>query len=347
MARLFYTLLLFLLSGAPLLGQPIEVTGFQFDRMGFYAIGWSPKSYFAYGILLPSGEDLLWRWFIQDLVEDTIKYESLPVSLGEKKNPLELWRANPQWQAQLTRFGVTPQKEYTTGGQTFQQGADDYQIFYSLDRSESFEYPQGQTRRIEVEVVRNGTSAKIVYSYSPKEGESQVEDLILKGYVLSPYEKRVALVALEQEEQVRRLPRWSYRVIGAHLTLGFKPIKQQESSSTEAVYNGQYYVLRGLLKEGADPDAKDTRGYSLLFLAARLGHTQIIQLLLTQGGQVDNFQDDRGQSAFHYVAQRGSRNLITEFLKRGADPELKNNQGQSPKDLALSRQDPTITALFD
>jgi hypothetical protein len=146
--------------------------------MALYAIGWSEKSAFAYGVLTPGEKgSSYWQWFILDLVEDKFLYNSPRWTLLEGQSPSELWELHPEWYSQLVRFGITPMNEFQAGGQTFQQGGDSYRMAYTLDRSESGTYTEGQTKNIRIDLFRNHDTAKTVYSYSPDGEKDSVEDL--------------------------------------------------------------------------------------------------------------------------------------------------------------------------
>jgi hypothetical protein len=349
--RFISSLFLFTTLLSPLLSQerwagPVFLDEFIFDRMEIYAIGWSEKGAFSYGVLTPGEKgSSAWQWYILDLIEDEFLYSSPRWTMIEGQTPGELWDLHPEWYSQLVRFNITPLSEFESGGQTFVQGADSYRMAYTLDRSESGTYPEGMTKDIRIDLYRNQDTAKTVYTYKPGSAENKVEDLILKGYVLSPYEKRTALVALEKIVNSEGPPQWVYRVIGAHLTIGFSRVQLGGSHLAEAVLNGHYYVSRLLLSEGADPDSVDSRGYSAILLAARLGHWSILSLLLESGAGVSS-RDDRGRTALHYAVESGNPQLVSALLNRGADPDLKDFEGQSPRIMAGLMGNPSVMAAF-
>ncbi|MDC7232785.1 MAG: ankyrin repeat domain-containing protein [Spirochaetales bacterium] len=309
---------------------------FRFDKMDLYAIGWSEKGEFAYGIVSPSESGAAyWQWYILDLIDDVLLFESPRWTLLEGQTPAELWERHPEWYPQLIRFGITPGADFLSGGQIFQHDGSSYRMSYTLDRSESEMYPGGMTKNIRIDLFRNNSSGKTVYNYSPSEKDDTVEDMILKGYILSPFEKRTAIVALEKSAPQGETPRWRYRIIGAHLTVGFSAVKQQGSALAEAVLNGQFYVSRMLLGEGADPDSRDSRGYTPLLIAARLGHWEIAGLLI-DAGAVPGQADDRGRRALHYAAEAGEEQTVRLLLGAGARKNLKDLNGQTPADLAAA-----------
>jgi len=350
--RLCFRVLVFLTVLQPLTAQqtwngPVPLKEFVFDRMSLYAIGWSKEGELAYGAVTPADNgSFYWQWYILDLIEDKTLYESPRWTLLDDQTPAELWNIHPEWFPQLVRFGITPASTFTSGGQIFQHGADSYRMAYTLDRSESENHPGGLTKNIRIDLYRNFNTAKTVYSYTPGEGDSMVDDMILKGYILSPYENRTALVTLEKRTGTDEISRWNYRIIGAHLSLGFSAVQQSGSALAEAVLNGQYYVARMLLSEGADPDSLDSRGYPPVLIAARLKHWQIMELLLSSDADAVSAQDESGRTALHYAAESGDAEGVRLLLAKGADPDLKDLKGQTPRILAgLSGDKETIRAF--
>jgi Ankyrin repeats (3 copies) len=334
--NLFFILLVFsaALSSQERWSGPAALDDFRFDKMGIYAIGWSEKGEFAYGIVSPAETGAsYWQWYILDLIDDLILFESPRWTLLDGQTPAELWELHPEWYPQLIRFGITPSDSFRAGGQIFKMGGSSYRMSYTLDRSESEDHPGGLTKNIRIDLFKNNNSGKAVYNYSPGEDGALVEDMILKGYILSPFEKRTAIVALEKSAMPGEKADWRYRIIGAHLTVGFSIVKQQGSALAEAVLNGQFYVTRMLIEEGADPDSKDSRAYTPLLIASRLSHWRIAALLIESAAR-PNPSDDRGRTPLHYAVEAGDEQIVRMLLKAGADPEIKDLKSQSPRELA-------------
>ncbi len=347
-------ILLFFIWAAPLWAEnwrgPVKLEPFDFDRMSLYAIGWTPGGGFAFGtVTAGEGSRRFWQWSVLDLVEDKILYTSPEALLLEGQSPAQIWELHPEWHSQLIRFHIKTESVFKAGGQIFRQDGDSYRMSYSMDRSESEEYPGGYTKSIHIDLFRNGNTAKTVYSYSPEPEQPAVEDLILKGHILSPHEKRCALVTLEKTANSGEPARWRYRIIGAHLTVGFSSVKQAGGALVEAVFNGQYYVSRMLLEQGADPAAPDPRGYPPLLIAARLGNWDILNLLAEAGVYKDihvNVRDDRGRTALHYAVEAEKADAVRLLLNAGSNPDTKDGEGQSPRLLAGLEGNPDITSLF-
>jgi hypothetical protein len=155
---------------------------------------------------------------------------------------------------------------------------------------------------------------------------SKHEDWELLGGLISPYEKRAALVVFDRVRGI-------HRVFGSHLTLSFQSLNYHAGDLIEAVLCGQYYICRLLLSQGVSPEEADPRGYSPLLLSARNGKWDIAMLLLDQGVSV-SLQDDRGNRALHYAVMAGQLPLVRKLCEAGSSPQWKNLQGRSALDLA-------------
>jgi len=77
-------------------------------------------------------------------------------------------------------------------------------------------------------------------------------------------------------------------------------------------------VIKLLLREGADVNARDNEGWTPLLLAAAGGHTAVAVALLAAGADT-RARDNRGWTALHWAATRQDTKLATLLLAAGAD----------------------------
>jgi len=98
-----------------------------------------------------------------------------------------------------------------------------------------------------------------------------------------------------------------------------------------------------LLDKNADPDIKNTSGQTALHIASRTDHVKIIEMLCKHSKNESgiNLQDNNGTTPLHEACGISAYDRNTPFamgsyegakwlLEHGADPNIPNNQGQTP-----------------
>ena len=86
-----------------------------------------------------------------------------------------------------------------------------------------------------------------------------------------------------------------------------------------AATNGHTDTAMLLLDRGAQVDARNPFGWTVLHWAARNGKTDVSRLLLDRGAQVDA-RDEEGWAPLHYAALNGHTDIVRLLILRGADP---------------------------
>jgi len=122
---------------------------------------------------------------------------------------------------------------------------------------------------------------------------------------------------------------------------------QQGRNSTPlhlaAGYNN-YEVAEYLIEQGADVNAQDKGGLIPLHNASSYGHVDIASLLINNNSLV-NATDRWAFTPLHEACQKGRTQLCTLLLSYGADPLMKNQEGQTALD--LTTQDDIRCLLID
>ncbi|MCJ1372256.1 hypothetical protein MMC20_003479 [Loxospora ochrophaea] len=93
-----------------------------------------------------------------------------------------------------------------------------------------------------------------------------------------------------------------------------------------AAAEGHESMIQLLLEKGANIGAKDKNGYTALHLAARRGHESVIQILLEKGAAI-NAKDRFGNTALHEAAAEGDESVIQLLLENGANIEAEDKIG--------------------
>lgn len=66
--------------------------------------------------------------------------------------------------------------------------------------------------------------------------------------------------------------------------------------------------------------------------AEQAADLSVMDSLLAAGAEVDA-QDATGDTPLHRAARRGRKQACRALLSRGANPELKNNEGKTPREI--------------
>ncbi len=85
-------------------------------------------------------------------------------------------------------------------------------------------------------------------------------------------------------------------------------------------------------------ETSDSRGNTLLLVAAQQGNKRMIKMLLRRRAEI-NAQNGNGSSVLHFCFQHG-RHKLAEYLKsKGADDTLVNSQGITCYEAGLSENE--------
>lgn len=96
---------------------------------------------------------------------------------------------------------------------------------------------------------------------------------------------------------------------------------------------GDAVVVRQYLNKGGDPNAHDSSGVSLMHLAAAAKRPNLVTILLDKRAYVDPMRKD-GATPLHLAAATDSLATVQALVAGGADPELEDESGQMPVDVA-------------
>ncbi|XP_040571104.1 uncharacterized protein [Lepeophtheirus salmonis] len=95
-------------------------------------------------------------------------------------------------------------------------------------------------------------------------------------------------------------------------------------------------ILKHLIKDGAPINETDSIGQTPLHYAISnpsLAKT-LIPILLAEGAHINVQRKSDGWTALHLAAMFGRSDLVGILLKNGANPELKDNEGNKPQEIA-------------
>ncbi|KAJ1325965.1 ankyrin repeat domain-containing protein 50 [Microdochium nivale] len=105
-----------------------------------------------------------------------------------------------------------------------------------------------------------------------------------------------------------------------------RTVKDGVTLLMKAASRGHESIVRLLLDQGADFEAKDSDGVTALMRAARNGHESVIRLLLDKGVDCEA-KDSDGVTLLMKATSRGHESIVRLLLNHGADFEAKDNDG--------------------
>ena len=118
-------------------------------------------------------------------------------------------------------------------------------------------------------------------------------------------------------------------------------VNSQERNRTAlmtAARLGHFEMVDILLRhEGINVDLQDENGMTALYLAAREDHYKIAQLILDAEASMDVVDYHAGRSPLRCAAERNHKETVGLLLEYGADPALKDREGGTPMLRAVNR----------
>ncbi len=106
-----------------------------------------------------------------------------------------------------------------------------------------------------------------------------------------------------------------------------------------AAYRFNVVAVRKLLVKGANPNITDKWGQSPLHVAAKkIDGYEIMDLVLAHSKVKVDDVDRKGQTALHIAARKSNVGAVQKLLKKGANPYIYDEWGQSPLHWAAKRE---------
>ena len=168
----------------------------------------------------------------------------------------------------------------------------------------------------------------------------------------------VLLVLHRQEIKLHAAVRKN-NLSGVHKALEDLPTNGSEKADVNAVadndwtalqiaaWMGHTDVIRILLSKGADILAARDNGATAVYLAAEQGQDDAVRVLCDQGREICNLQMNRGATPLYVAAHNGHERTIRVLAKEfGADVNARTNNGAPRSDSASSTSPCSEAPLF-
>lgn len=115
---------------------------------------------------------------------------------------------------------------------------------------------------------------------------------------------------------------------------------------THAARLGHTDIMRLLIKNGADVNAVDDTSWSPLLRTAMKGHADAAQLLLEHGADITH-KDNNGWTALHWAAQSDSSRIMKMLIEKGADLNATTEDGWTPRMVAQNEGNVELVNLIN
>ena len=107
-----------------------------------------------------------------------------------------------------------------------------------------------------------------------------------------------------------------------------------------AIGAGQLPMINFLITSGADLNARDSQGQTLIDLALKQGNTAILKIIMDQSGFGLDTKDDKGQTLLEKAVAINNVANVKFLIEQGADINVRNGEGRTLLDrvVALGNQ---------
>ncbi|RJP74031.1 MAG: ankyrin repeat domain-containing protein [Candidatus Abyssobacteria bacterium SURF_17] len=96
----------------------------------------------------------------------------------------------------------------------------------------------------------------------------------------------------------------------------------------------------------SDVNATAKDGGTALMVAAYLGHSDVVGLLIKKGANVDA-QDNHGDTALRHAIMKEHSDIVQILLDSGADPNIANNSGTTAMEHALTKKNSVVIEMLE
>ena len=129
------------------------------------------------------------------------------------------------------------------------------------------------------------------------------------------------------------------------IIIGFGVWKMKKACWHKGISIGDTALIKSLLDEGADINAKDG-DFTLLMKAATEGYLKTAKLLIDKGAEIDA-RTNEGTSALMVASSGGYTKIVELLVNAGANAKIKNNMGYTAEMYAKERGYTNIVQMLN
>ena len=112
-----------------------------------------------------------------------------------------------------------------------------------------------------------------------------------------------------------------------------------------AISRNDKYMVKNLIDAGADPNGIDENKSPPLHLAISRDRKDIVELLMNEGANI-HLQDQDGYSSLHLAAEEGNDFVVQALINLGADVNLTNKDGKTALMIAEENKHRNVIMLL-
>lgn len=106
----------------------------------------------------------------------------------------------------------------------------------------------------------------------------------------------------------------------------------------KAVERGDRFMVGIYLEAGFDVNKESRENVTLLGLAARNGHFEILKILIVAGADINRLSSDRNNTALMDAASEGYEEILNYLIEKGAELDIISKSGQTALVLSVGNK---------
>ena len=138
--------------------------------------------------------------------------------------------------------------------------------------------------------------------------------------------------------------------VNTFFAAGINPNAKDESSGATALIaaasRGDVTIVQALLKGGVNLNERDGAQFTALLRALQNKHYDVAEILVARPDTDVNAQGSNGMTALIHYAVRNEAEKVKNLLDRGANPNLRDGEGDGPLHIASQRGNLEITQML-